>query len=344
MKTLKQWYTELSDPAKKWIKKNCSAWFDENESDCYRKIHKQTPDEAIESILLNMPDRCSYFGSDDRERVIDMALRALYSCGASNVDKLLDKMKKVYNEYLPENFHIYYDKSKQEEIFKELHGRNTYYDDTETKFYLSDYLYSIKDFSNIEIDFSKIRLQSQDSEPVVEEIIGRENFKHIINENLLNFVENIRRREPNQMFDELFFCENGWNDEQKRKVLRHRYCKNDDLTMIEDFFERIVSVDHSYLRFIYNIISSNTSLAMKIYNQKKPEFELKGNETIPQLYRYPKEIRKLVRIAHVCALENVSKVNAGYFKEIAPLIKIYGYNFNDIYNALYPEDAECTVM
>jgi hypothetical protein len=107
---------------------------------------------------------------------------------------------------------------------------------------------------------------------------------------------------------------------------------------VEDFMERIVAVDHKYLRYLYNIVEKLPSLATEIYEQKKPDEELTGNESIPQTYRYSKDIRKLAKIAHACARKSVSKVNSAFLKEISPLLKIYGYNFNTIYDALYPED------
>jgi hypothetical protein len=79
---------------------------------------------------------------------------------------------------------------------------------------------------------------------------------------------------------------------------------------------------------------------MKLYCEKKPDSELTGNETASETFRYPKELRKVFVIAHACALKRVSKVKSGICKEIAPLLKIYGYNWNEIYDAMYPEDPK----
>lgn len=345
MKTLRQWYDGLSEPAQRWLTKYCNHWFDASEDDCYRKIKKQSIEDAVNDMLNSMKSHCSYFSSDDRDFVIRSMLKIISASGASNANTLLEKIRVVYDDYLPSDYHIFYDKDKQDEIFDKLHLKNTHSweEDDDKRYYLCDYLYTIKDYDNIVIDWNRIRISSNDTEACVEEIIGRENFKHIVNDNLYAFIDNLRPRQVNSLFDELFFCENGWTKEQKSQMLRRKYLKEDSLDRIEDFFERIVSVDHSYLRFIYDIVKSNPSIAMKLYAQKKPDGELSGNETIPQTYRYPKDIRKLIRIAHVCALQNMSKVNAGFFKEIAPLVKLYGYSFNDIYNCLYPEEAEVAV-
>ena len=112
-----------------------------------------------------------------------------------------------------------------------------------------------------------------------------------------------------------------------------------NLRTIEDFFKRIVAVDHSYLRYIHEIIKRYPAIAMQLYQQKKPEAELSGNESTVEQYRYPKEIRKLFVIAHMCVLKRVSKVKSSIAKEVAPLLKIYGYKWDDVYDALYPEDS-----
>ena len=91
---------------------------------------------------------------------------------------------------------------------------------------------------------------------------------------------------------------------------------------------------------MYEIIDKLPALGNKVYEQKKPDCDLKGDEQGDQVYRYNKTIRKLAKLANICSRKSLSKVNGKLYKEVAPLVKIYGYDFNTLYAVVMDEDDE----
>ena len=144
----------------------------------------------------------------------------------------------------------------------------------------------------------------------------------------------------NDLVDELFFGEDQLTEDQKRRVITG-YVR--DVRDVKDFMQRFVAVDESYLKYLGYIIDDRPDLAMKLYKQKKPDDELAEygeHVKIADSYRYPKEYRKLFLIAGCCARENVGKAKAGLIGEIASLLKMYSWNYLDIFYCLYPQYAE----
>lgn len=140
-----------------------------------------------------------------------------------------------------------------------------------------------------------------------------------------------------EIFDELFFGENGWSQEQKNHILNRVRCYKED---VEAFMRLIVAVDKKYLKNIYNVISSNTALATELSQQLKPDSELTGNETREQRYRYPKELRRLFQICGCCIRGTLPKTRISKIGDIANIVKLYNFNFSNIFDALYPETIE----
>ena len=59
--TLKQWFDSLSEPAQAWIESKCSAWFDKNQADYYKKPSKAGEDkDALKALLRNEEDLDKY--------------------------------------------------------------------------------------------------------------------------------------------------------------------------------------------------------------------------------------------------------------------------------------------
>ena len=64
-----------------------------------------------------------------------------------------------------------------------------------------------------------------------------------------SFRSRDRNNVNNKVFDSLFFCEDGWTPEQKKKIIQNYGYNEEDA---EDFMRRIVAVDESYLKFFCN--------------------------------------------------------------------------------------------
>ena len=347
MKTLRQWYDGLSINAKEWMQKHCDDWFDANEEDCYKKPSKGSTEGALTAYHATFPETPRYYDNLNRQDTIKMLLESLRhnpDITQAKIDMLVKDLVKSYKGDCCNDIHMYASEDIRKEIFLKRH--NERYGDDSMAVDIDHYLYLIKDYDEMYINWDELYHDRTLNTAIMDEIIGRKNFLQVVKKSdPVGFAEQIPDRQRNELFDALFFCEDGWSHKTKLDILHKRYiyplCKGEterNLRVFADFMERIVCVDHSYLRYIYKFVEEVPSIANDIYEQKKPSDELTGNETIPQTYRYPKDIRKLAKIAHACARKSVSKANSAFLKEISPLLRLYGYNFNDIYDALYPED------
>lgn len=355
MKTLKQWYDELGEEAQLWVDNNCSTWFDKSQPDYYRKevvndlAHFMTFDEDINRLPKYSTSSCLRYYST----VLVKTMRYLVSQNMLSEKTFQDNLASMLNrdtDDVSKDVWLY-DSERKLDTFVRLHQKRGY--NSTHWLQLKDYLYLVTDFDNIQLPEETLNhnLGEDLDITVLSQLLGKTFALSWAKENCLDFVDTLRHGIQNDIFDELFFCENGWTDEQKKHILdrmyvitRHyRHDTENNLIRIADFMERIVSVDKSYLKFLYRILNNVPAMGNKMYEQKKEGSELTGNESIPQTYRYPKDIRKLARIINICIRKSLSNVNAAALKEISPLIKIYGYNFKDIYAALYPDHINAIV-
>ena len=340
MTTLKQWYDSLSETAQKWVDVNCSTWFDKSQVDYYRKAPEYALDEKSfkEMLKVSMNERNSE--SSQMKMVSTRFAATLYYLNQKHPELISAETKDnrileiLENSYLrsQELFLYVTDKEKRIEAFDKIFRRYSNYT-------FENYLYLMRDYSNIILDTDMCSIPKM-TEPVIE-ILGKEQVKKLLNDTDIGATTKmVDTGKENALFDEMFFCDEDMTQYRKKLILNELYCHNyhmPELQDIQDFFKRIVAVDHSYLRFIYKIIDKYPSLAMKLYNEKKPDDEIEGNSVSGQ-FRYSPEIRRMFIIAHMCTLKRVTKTKASIAKEVAPLLKIYGYNFDTIYDALYPDD------
>lgn len=343
MKTLKQWYDSLSEPTQAWIDRNCSAWFDKNQADYYRKPSTKIDEKGL-NWYLNSPWETTdsdYSNSAELTSRYAKILRYLADnhpdiVSQEAADKaILDVIKTNLSQ---KRSWLYLSDANKKAGFALAYGK-AYSND---KLELHNYLYLIDDFDNINIDLERCIKPSLTAEVI--EIIGMDNARKIAETmDTYDLRQAVKWGKDNALIDELLFCEaSNLTQAKKRELIAKIYWDNSYLPTedsVADFFKRIVAVDHSYLRYFINIVHQYPAIAMKLYTQKKPAEELTGNESIAETFRYNKELRKLFVIAHMCQLKNMTKNKASIAKEVAPLLKIYGYNWNEIYDAMYPEDA-----
>lgn len=342
MKTLKQWYDSLSEPAQVWIENNCSAWFDKNQADYYRKPLSASGNlEDLQNFLIAGNTFDKYSDSQNAKNLAQRYLAILKYLNEKHPDIVPQNLLNVCALQLIQAMQaqtpawLYVDDETRDAAFKSTFQRYE-------KMFFKDYLYLIKDYSKMKFDWEKCEVPSLTKEVI--EIMGWDNAVEAAKKcDTYSLSQMVSYGQPNELFDQLFFCEDSHlTQSHKMQLLSRLYSNSSHLPTersVADFFKRIVAVDHSYLRYLYNIIDRYPAIAMKLYTEKKPDSELTGNESSGAQYRYNKELRKLFVIAHMCSLKRVSKVKTGIVKEIAPLLKIYGYNWSDIYDAMYPEDA-----
>lgn len=348
MKTLKQWFDGLSTEAQCAIRDNCD-WFDMNEPDYYRKsdllstdelmknifrVNKYSSEDKFELFLSAFLTEFKYHSTDEEFMSIITALRLRF-VEEDDDDSIWYGLPKRLYQLMPT-------KELQKEWFLLSHYSRR------KCLGLFDQLYLVEDYDKIPeyIDMEKCSFEYSVDSDVLMEIFGKDLIMSIYRDNENKLYVNYGK--PSAIFDELFFCENGWNEQQKKSMLKKLYVSNwrrkqtdsDDLISFKDFIERIVCVDKKYLRFMYDIIDRVPAVGNKIYDEKKPDEDLKGDERGDQLYRYNKTIRKLAKLANICSRKSLSKVNGKAYKELSPLIKIYGYDFNTLYDVIMDEQDE----
>lgn len=322
MKTFKQWVDGLGEAARDYIEKRCSDWADFTTEDYYRKID---PNDT-EFLRKLIREAYGYNKADKLLLATSMLL----------LQKTDPDSKEMFNTLLQNN-------SDYDNTLCAVIGRDAYREWYRKKYgqRLSksiDYiLLMTDDFDNI--DFSEYDNGNLTADPEYFDIFGEEY--------MLNFLkENPRLFKPTQLaidderFDKLFFGENGWTEAQKKQVIGNY---TGDVWQMDDFLERIVAVDKSYLKYVYNIIYRDAAAAAKLYTAKKDNYDV-NTTTVQQRFRYSKELRKLFMIAGCCARESLPKTKAGTIGDISALVKLYDFDFNSIFDCLYPELMEQQVV
>ena len=139
----------------------------------------------------------------------------------------------------------------------------------------------------------------------------------------------------NEVFDTLFFLEDGWDISEKKVAIRKFTHTTNG---IDNFLERVVAADKSYLRYL-PLVLNDAGLARTLYSRKKPPEEITEDMGIQDSFRYSKEYRRLFMIARCCNEKHISKEFARKIGEASALVKMYDYDYNTIFEALYPEYA-----
>lgn len=328
MKTIEEWFQGLTEEQQQYLI-NTVTGFDVNVPG-YFKFDQGFETDKLLNFISRGNLESSGFSSINRKEVHLFLISSLNKC---NKELVSDS---VFFDYL---LNAYYDVSH----IRELLPRDVYlkYLDvrhkgrTEGEYVLDKLFITTKDFDNI--DWSNLCPFEYYCNEKLFGIMGRENAKTWLKENPAAFDINSNSPLINEIFDELFFGEDGW-DEYDRDIIVRKYWGS-----INDFnklLERIICVDKKYYKYIYQFVERQTAVATKIYTEKKPEEELTGNEATEQLYRYSKEIRKLAQIAACCVRKNISKTMTGTLADVAGLMKIYNYDFDTIFACMYPETVE----
>lgn len=139
----------------------------------------------------------------------------------------------------------------------------------------------------------------------------------------------------NEVFDTLFFLEDGWDISEKRTVIRKF---THSANGVKNFMERIVAVDKSYLRYLPMVLN-DAGLARALYSCKKPPEEITEETGLQDSFRYSREYRRLFMIVRCCNEKHMSREFARKIGDASSLVKLYDYDYNTIFETLYPEYA-----
>lgn len=330
MKTIEEWFQGLTETQQDYIKRTANG-FDVNVPGYFEFDRDLDADKILSFIARGRLDSA---GSSNTERK-EANLFLVYSLNKCNKELLSDDMFITYLENTYYNA-TYVRKYLSKEIYlKHLESKVSRY--SEGVYELDQLLISTEDFDNI--DWNKLKSSSSFCNEELFGIMGREKAKAWLKEHPNAFDIHRDDESPliDELFDELFFGEDGWSESDKAVIIgryaAHQY-------RFDALLKRVICVDKKYYKYIYPVIANRTALANEIYTAKKSEKELTGNETIEQVYKYSKEIRKLAQIAACCARGNISKAMTGTLAEVAGLMKIYQYDFDKIFACMYPETIE----
>ena len=350
MTTLKEWYDSLSPNAQYLIKNNCE-WFDVEQDDYYKKVINSQPMPHLLAKILGMnvyssdrtkSDFCLMFLNEYKKTHTEKDLQDIINI---LITRFVDTDRSGY-PYEHLNMDIIFMSDDKDFVRQKFINTNTCKYDNKTYMKVWNALYLLDDYSDVPNALKKLPFELDGIDGVcdgLDEIIGMEATKQMCIDS--PSLVTIRRGQQSELFDECFFCENGWSEDQCIRWIKDTYAHTYSHTIVQsdyqdgfrDFIERIVSVDQKYLRYMYDIIKECPALGNKVYDEKKPDDELTGNETPEMTFRYSKFIRKLARIANICARKSLSNVNGKFLKEVGPVIKFYGYNWNDIYDCIMDE-------
>lgn len=322
MKTFKQWVDGLGEAARDYIEKRCSDWADFTTKDYYRKIDPNDT-ELLRKLIKEA------YGYNKADKLL-LATSMLLLQKADAESEQMFKTLLVNNGDYDNTLCAVIGRDAYREWYKNKYGQRL----NKSIDYI---LLMTDDFDNI--DFSEYDNGNLTADPEYFDIFGEEYMLNFLRENPRLFKPT-RLAIDDERFDKLFFGENGWTEVQKKQVIGNY---TGDVWQMDDFLERIVAVDKSYLKYVYNIIYRDAAAAAKLYTAKKDNYDV-NTTTVQQRFRYSKELRKLFMIAGCCARESLPKTKAGTIGDISALVKLYNFDFNSIFDCLYPELMEQQVV
>lgn len=328
MTSLREWVDSLSDDTRNFLLAHYN-WIDMDTEDYYKCIKI---DSAYFNSTMENADR-SYRGDAFWKSLVLGLLIKVREKDPTVLKSFIDEktmmsLIKKTSEGADKLF--LFSPFLQKEIMKEKLKDNN-------ELSLSDLLYITDDYSNI--DYKRLDYHNLRYSPILKEILGVEACADIARSNI-DFIKVTTDRLSlnDEVIDTLFFGNNQLSKDEKLQVIRHIY--NPSMYDIEDYMKRFVTVDESYLKYIYNIIDQDPAIAAKLYKLKKPDYELTGNETTEMKYRYPKKYRKLFQMAACCSRKNVGKAMAGTIGELASMLKMYNWDFYTLFDCMYPNSVE----
>lgn len=335
--SFKDWYDSKSEDTKAFIRGECKRWVSPLNKDYY-----------YPQVNLDKPEDVINFNCDDSGDKYAYAAALIMKQGGTvdDVIKYFDeKASRIYYDAI--RIFSVEDRKKIAKAMVEKYKDRQFYSNVS----FSDWLFIQDDYSNLDLTNLRSGLPINN---ITLEILGKDKTieyakSHPEEIDCTIFPED---GSSSEIFDTLFFGENGWTEEQKEKVVNNivrcrpnsSYMRVNNTTLQEKaalFMKNVCSVDKRYLEYFYKIIRDHSELARYLYEQKKPAEELTGNETVEMTYRYPKWLRKLFLIMGCCARKNVSMANADKLKkEGVALLKLYNYDFHQYFTGYLAQNPD----
>lgn len=337
MKTFKQWMDSLPEHAREYIFRLSKAFDKESPTYYACDRSKVQPEIMFPLIKQKAEEQHSYY----RKRIeVDEAYSII-------IGFLLDKLEGK-NNVLPD--------IDAETIEKTIHtfisynNNATYINYLPLKFQRQQIYSQMFERGDNSLRLEELLLLTEDFDNIPWHQLDMEKYYSIDNEWYSIFptsvLVKIAKASPgaidvntidmnNEVFDTLFFLEDGWDISEKRVAIRKF---SHSTNGVANFMERIVAVDKSYLRYLPQVLN-HAGLARTLYSLKKPSDEITEEMGIQDSFRYSREYRRLFMIVRCCNEKHMSKEFARKIGDASALVKLYDYDYNMIFEALYPEYA-----
>lgn len=330
MKTFRQWYEELPEDAQRYIR--TFKWVDISQPSG-RKYINTVRTEETEGLLQTKMIKCNDGTFIKNTIVYPTFVRA------AKEEFTDDELLTIYAKLADNDIYFihYISPELQPKVLNRMYQMKG-----DQPRYVPEIIESIEDFDNMpQVDVRHIYLGNvvntgQCSFKVLESIIGSHVLKEYLKDNPISYGWRVYESSGlhNKIFDELFFGENGWSHTSKMKFIRNYEVY---VPAFYDFMKRIVAVDERYIKAVYLFAQKRASLMTELYQQHKEDKDLTGNETKDGLYRFLKKYRKLFKIAQCCVRKSIEGQNLKILKDEAGLIRLYNFDFDRIFDSLYPE-------
>lgn len=318
VKTFKEFFDELDTDCQEYIVNNFE-WVDTSTSDYYKQYIPEVG--HVNAALDRVEFEYSFKGT---KNAYGMACQLAYhkqNLGGINDESYYNAMSALCREY--SDCMYFLSLNERRRFVFDVH-------ETTVGYNLQWVLFLTTDFNNIPYNLLS---QTQRLSKLDRKVIGYDKSRELLKEHPLRYK--LELNEQDDLFDDLFFGENGWTEKQRLEIIKNYTYPN--LGKLNDFMKRIVSVDQAYLKHLDVLVESRSAISNEAYKEQKPDSEITNGMSIPQKYRYPVEYRKLFLAAGVCARKNMSKSLASSLGDLAVIIKMYRFDFQKVYQSLYPE-------
>lgn len=176
---------------------------------------------------------------------------------------------------------------------------------------------------------------------------------------LMQFIRNERHSDEElvqkqnhlKQVRELIFCENGISAKDREKIIVHLYSDRS----IHDFIWEILPIDIRYGKLISEIYKRkrysdkaiiqemNSIIEQRKHDngtteERKQENWYSSEES--NQYRYSKKVRQMAMIFRACVTKSYPKSKASVIGDALCLLKMYDFNWNQIFDAVYGH-ADC---
>ena len=144
------------------------------------------------------------------------------------------------------------------------------------------------------------------------------------------------------IFDDIFFIK--FNEEQRKKFFIDIYSGDKTMVVSDDLVQRIFAVDSSMIKYLGLFAKMDSCdyrdcniLNLLIKSVKGPDSVVRSENT--SKWRYSNEIRRAAALARACKERNMTIEIKQLLKESVPLIKLYNYDWDQLFPVVFPQYA-----